>query len=60
MGDNNRVSLERISLLESRSRPLRFALTLGFGNIRDTAAAARNELLKAKLMRAGEAPPPPY
>lgn len=48
MGDNNRVSLERISLLESHSRPLRFALTLWFGNIRDTAAAARNELLKAE------------
>lgn len=40
MGDNNRVSSERISLLANRGRTLLATLTLGFGNIQDTVAAA--------------------
>lgn len=40
MGDNNRVNSERISLLANRGRTLLVTLTLGFGNTRDTLAAA--------------------
>ncbi len=40
MGDNNKVSSERISLLANRGRTLLATLTLGFSNIRDTVAAA--------------------